>query len=54
MMSGEVVDPVLYYFRSTPRFETSAPQWDWLNRIIAVGSCARTKDEVLLDFYAVK
>lgn len=54
IMGGEAVDPALYYFRSTPRFETAAPRWNWLNRIIAVGSCARTREEVLLDFYEVK
>lgn len=54
IMAGELVDPALYYFRSTPRFETSASRWDWLNRIVAVGSCARTRDEVLIDCYEVK
>jgi hypothetical protein len=34
---GEVVDPASYYFRINPTFETSAPQYDWINRIIAVG-----------------
>ena len=34
---GEAVDPSEYYFRTAPLFETSAPRYDWLNRIIAVG-----------------
>jgi hypothetical protein len=34
---GEAVDPGEYYFRTTPLFETSAPQYAWLNSIIAVG-----------------
>jgi hypothetical protein len=34
---GEVVDPASYYFRIAPLFETAAPQYDWLNRILAVG-----------------
>ena len=25
------------YFRTTPRFETGAEQYRWLNRILAVG-----------------
>ena len=35
---GEPVDPSEYYFRTTPRFETSAPQYAFLNRLIAIAS----------------
>ena len=35
---GEVVDPARYYFRTVPRFETSAEAYAFLNRIIAVGA----------------
>jgi hypothetical protein len=35
--SGEVVDPASYYFRISAVFETAAAEYDWLNRIIAVG-----------------
>jgi hypothetical protein len=34
---GEVVDPASYYFRTVPRFETAAPRYDFLNRIVAIG-----------------
>ena len=51
---GEVVDPALYYFRTAPVFETAAPQYDWLNRTVAVCSALRTADRVILDFYAVR
>jgi hypothetical protein len=34
---GEAVDPDSYYFRTNPLFETAAPQYDWINRVIAVG-----------------
>lgn len=34
---GEKVDSSEYYFRTAPCFETSAPKYDWLNRIISVG-----------------
>jgi hypothetical protein len=50
---GQVVDPKDYYFRSAPVFETSAPGHDWLNRTIAVCSGMRTRERVVLDFYAV-
>jgi Protein of unknown function (DUF3237) len=41
---GEAVDPSDYYFRITPSFETSAPQYDWINRIVAVGIGYRRTD----------
>jgi hypothetical protein len=34
---GEVVDPARYYFRTVPRFETSADTYAFLNRIVTVG-----------------
>src|SRR5207253_10345945 len=35
---GESVDPSRYYFRTAPRFETSAPQYAFLNRFLAISS----------------
>jgi len=35
---GERVDPSTYYFRTTPRFETSYPKYTFLNRLLAVSS----------------
>ena len=35
---GESVDPASYYFRTAPKFETSAPQYVFLNRVIAIAS----------------
>ncbi len=35
---GVPVDPSKYYFRTAPRFETSAPQYAFLNRLIAISS----------------
>jgi len=34
---GETVDPARYYFRTVPRFETSAETYAFLNRIVTVG-----------------
>lgn len=51
---GELIDPSKYYFRAVPAFETGAPKYAWLNRLLAVSSGVRTKEEVLLDFYEVK
>jgi hypothetical protein len=50
---GEPVDPATYYFRTTPRFETAAAPYAWLNDVIAVGSAVRRPDAVILDFFAV-
>jgi hypothetical protein len=35
---GESVDPSTYYFRTAPRFETSAPSYSFLNGLIAIAS----------------
>jgi hypothetical protein len=35
---GGDVDPATYNFRMSPMFETSAPKYDWMNRIIAIGT----------------
>jgi len=51
---GEPVAPREYYFRTTPRFETSAPRYAWLNDVVAVGSAVRTPGAVILDFYVVR
>lgn len=51
---GEDVDPALYYMRTTPWFETAAPAYAWLNRIVCIGSGARRADCVELDFFEVK
>jgi Protein of unknown function (DUF3237) len=50
---GEPVDPAAYYFRTTPRFETGAPSYAWLNDLVVVGSAVRRPDAVILDFYTV-
>ena len=34
---GEIVDPASYYFRTVPRFETSAEAYAFLNRVVSVG-----------------
>ena len=35
---GEEVDPASYYFRTSPIFEAPAGKYEWLNRVIAVGT----------------
>jgi len=50
---GEAVDPASYYFRIIPMFETAAPKYDWLNRIVAVGIGQRRADGVVYNVFEV-
>jgi hypothetical protein len=50
---GEILDPATHYFRTAPRFETAAPNYDWLNRIIAVGSGHRSAAGVTYSLFEV-
>ncbi|MEI2736871.1 MAG: DUF3237 domain-containing protein [Rhodoblastus sp.] len=48
---GEMVDPRLVYFRASPRFETAAPELQWLTKRVFVCSGARLPDRVVLRFF---
>ncbi len=50
---GEDVDPARYYFRTVMRFETSDPDADWLNRILAIARGRREALAVHLDVFEV-
>ena len=50
---GEAVDPGSYYFRMNPLFETSTPRYDWMNRIIAIGTGHRLADGPLYSIFEV-
>jgi hypothetical protein len=50
---GEVVDPASYYFRISPLFETAAPQYGWLNRIVAIGIGHRRADGPIYSVFEV-
>jgi len=52
--AGETVDPSEYYFRVAIQYETSAPQYEWLNWIVAVASALRLSDQVVYDAYVVR
>ena len=51
LMKGEPVDPSLVYFRTVPKFETSAPELAWLMRSIFVGTGERYPADVLIRFW---
>ncbi|HZD20262.1 MAG TPA: DUF3237 domain-containing protein [Burkholderiales bacterium] len=54
LMAGEPVDPALYYMRTTPRFETGAERYRWLNGLICVATGARRAAAVELEVFAVQ
>src|SRR5262245_53768963 len=51
---GEPVDPALVYFRSTPRFETAAPDHRWLMRRLFVCAGQRDPTRVALSVFEVE
>ena len=50
---GEPVDPKLIYFRTVPKFETGAPQYQWLMETLFIGSAARHAERVIIDVHQV-
>ncbi len=54
LAAGGAVDPTRYYFRIQMSFETSSSHYDWLNRVIAVGSAIRLPLAVIYDAYAIR
>ena len=50
---GEAVDPTAYYFRTSMRFETGAPELAWLNRTLALAWGERRPERVLLTVLEV-
>lgn len=51
LAAGESVDAGQYYFRTVMRFETAAPMFDWLNRILAIALGARLPGAVHLRVF---
>ena len=54
LLAGQTVDPALVYFRTVPRFETSAPELQWLTRAIFIGVGERYPNEVVIRFYKLE
>ncbi|MAY02432.1 MAG: hypothetical protein CMQ38_05580 [Gammaproteobacteria bacterium] len=49
--AGEVVDQSQIYFRAVPKFETAAPELEWLMRSIFVASGERYPNGVVIRFW---
>ena len=47
----EVVDPASHYFRANPFFETAAPKYDWINRVVAIGIRCRQVEGVTYSIF---
>jgi hypothetical protein len=54
LLAGQPVDPKLVYFRTVPKFETSAPELQWLTRAVFVGLGERYPAEVVVRFWRVE
>jgi hypothetical protein len=54
LLAGEVVDPALVYFRTQPKFETSAPDLQWITKSLFIGIGERYPSEVVIRFYRVE
>jgi hypothetical protein len=54
LLAGAQVDPALVYFRTVPRFETSAPELQWLTRSVFVGTGERNPSDVIIRFWRVE
>jgi hypothetical protein len=51
--AGEVVDQSEIYFRAVPKFETAAPELQWLMRSIFVATGERYPNGVIIRFWRV-
>ena len=49
----EVVPVAAVYARTTPRFETGAPRYGWMNRIIAVSKGCRTEAGPMYNVFEI-
>jgi hypothetical protein len=54
LLAGQVVDPKLVYFRTQPKFETAAPNLQWLAKSLFVGVGERYPNEVVIRFFKVE
>ena len=50
---GEVVGREEYFFRTLMRFQTGAPQWAHLNKVMALACGQREAKRVVLDVYRI-
>ena len=54
LLAGQQVDPALVYFRTVPKFETAAPELQWLTRAIFVATGERHPNDVVISVWRVE
>ena len=54
LLAGEIVDPAMVYFRTTPKFETASADLQWLTRSVFVGLGERYPNDVRIRFYRLE
>jgi hypothetical protein len=53
IVSGEMVKPSEYYFRTTPRFDAPDGKYSWLKRSVFLGTGERWSDLVIVRVWKV-
>lgn len=53
LAAGEAVSADQYYLRIIPLFETRSPDYQWLNRVVAVGAGQRLADGPIYNVFEV-
>lgn len=53
MAAGELVSPTQYYFRTTPVFETAAPELQWMVHSLFLGVAERRPKDVSVQVWRV-
>jgi Protein of unknown function (DUF3237) len=51
--AGEDVDPSDYYMRTHARLESGHPDWQWVNRMMFVGTGGKVGSQVKVSLYVV-
>lgn len=51
---GDDVAPEEYYMRTTARLETGDERYDWVNRMVFVGTGSRSKSAVRISLFCVR
>jgi len=51
LAAGETVDSGEYYFREAMYFEAPPGPYDWLNKVVAIGTGRRDPNEVILEVF---
>jgi hypothetical protein len=53
LAKGAPVDPAEYYFRVSPLFRTAAPKYEWLNRVLTIGTGHRLPEGPVYSIFEV-